>query len=166
MTNFWCWRDAKFHPLASVRPKWHIEGGLIARLGVQTFLPKAILGIYDSELLCLRLPPLSAFGSALNGWLCSNDEGQDICVTCWVWQQPTYWKHTQLVQLQVQEYCWLLSHIVSRWSGLLKVLVHSDVDVLQVGLCHQWQCGTCLGGNPSLQRHLCISLEGQQSLLF
>ena len=112
----------------------------------------------------LRLPPLLAFGSALDGWLCSNHVGQDICATCWAWWQPTYWKPIQLVWLQVQEY-WPPFHPVSPWSGLLKLLVHGEVDVLQVGLCHQWQCGTRLGGHPSLQRHLCIPLEGQQFLL-
>ena len=35
-------------------PKLGIEGGLIARLSVKTFLPKAVLGIYDSELLWLQ----------------------------------------------------------------------------------------------------------------
>ena len=126
LPHLWCWTDAKCHPVPPISPKWCIERGFVTRLSIKMFLPETIFGVYKGELLFLsQLPPLSAVGSAFDGWRHSNREGQGIYATCWVWQRLIYWRPTRLVQL-LGWWCHCLpSHPVSLWSGFLIFVLFS-----------------------------------------
>lgn len=136
-----CWTSTKWRPVASVPPKWCVERGFVTGLCIKTFLPETIFDIYG-ELLCFWKSGhnfLHLWAFALDGWLCSNCEGQGIYATCCFWQRPTYWRPTRLVQLPGWWRHRLPSHPVSLWSGFIKprALSHGEVNTPRVALHHR-----------------------------